>query len=94
MVDESVIVERGFTNKNMKLYNDAIISALESFKDNRILYWQSLVDFALQLNDSLDGMHLGPLAKDYASQSLINLLCNPITDIGYCCSKQLSKSVA
>jgi hypothetical protein len=79
-----------FTNANMKMYNDAILSALKSVPDNRVTYWHSY-ESTFRIEDSLDGIHIGPIGKHYDIQILINLLCNSVMqarDGHICCTSR------
>ncbi|OQV11471.1 putative CAS1 domain-containing protein 1 [Hypsibius exemplaris] len=75
-VNQSRLSDREFTNSNMRMYNEAIESALASQADSKVIYWNSLERLSYELDDSLDGLHFGPTAKYYATQMLMNLLCN------------------
>ncbi|OQV12926.1 putative CAS1 domain-containing protein 1 [Hypsibius exemplaris] len=81
MVNESVWISTGraFTNQNMKIYNNAIITVLDSTSNHGVIYWKSMQTISSLLNDSLDGLHFGPRAKYYDTQMLLNLLCNSVS---------------
>lgn len=70
--------KKAFTSSHMRIYNEAIELALASVPNNGVIYGKSLVLISYQLNDSLDGIHYGPTAKHYNTQSLLNL--SPFAD--------------
>ncbi|OWA54473.1 hypothetical protein BV898_18875 [Hypsibius exemplaris] len=72
----------GFTNENALLYNRMITEALDTLPDTsrrKITYWHSAWQSSVELNDGLDGLHLGPHTKHHLTQMLIDWLCSSVS---------------
>ncbi|OWA52527.1 hypothetical protein BV898_16979 [Hypsibius exemplaris] len=90
-------VGMGFTNRNMEIFNEMIKEALP--KESSVTYWQSAWESSLQMNDGIDGIHLGHQTTHHLAQMLMNWMCgstkgnsptsihrwNAIDDGAYCC---------
>ena len=54
-----------------------------------ITHWESYAQSCNRLNDTLDGLHIGPRSKDFLVDGIFNFLCNRVTypqEPGLCCS--------
>ncbi|OWA50367.1 hypothetical protein BV898_14886 [Hypsibius exemplaris] len=70
----------GFNNKNMKLYNDAILKVLssketENGESTAVTYWHSAWQASIQIDDGFDGLHMGGTIKHHLTQMLIDWTC-------------------
>ena len=61
----------------MILYNTAVQAILANNPSNRIVYWDSYVRTDEQIDDTADGLHVGPETRNTDIQILLNYLCNP-----------------
>ncbi|OWA51422.1 hypothetical protein BV898_15905 [Hypsibius exemplaris] len=74
-------VDAGFTNENMILYNRMITEALLTLPGSSrspLTYWHSALQASIELNDGLDGLHLGFQTKHHLIQMLINWMCSSL----------------
>ena len=61
--------------------------------DSSIIHWPSFTQSSSSLNDTLDGVHLGPQSKAFIIDSIMNFLCNDHvgpTKSNICCARSTS----
>ncbi|OWA50369.1 hypothetical protein BV898_14888 [Hypsibius exemplaris] len=81
-VKENVIAVKSrsadYTNKNMQLYNNMIREVLASQTTSGVIFWESAWEVSLQINDGIDGIHIGLQTKHHLAQMLLDWLCSPV----------------
>ncbi|OQV14886.1 hypothetical protein BV898_10918 [Hypsibius exemplaris] len=70
----------GVTNDQMRGYNAVVETAILSYNWTSFIYWKSY-EKAFSLQDSLDGIHLGPRAKEKDVSFLLDYICHLATGI-------------
>ncbi|OWA50368.1 hypothetical protein BV898_14887 [Hypsibius exemplaris] len=94
-------IDRGFTNKNMQLYNDMVrqvlISMYGKLQGSPVIFWESAWEVSVRLGDGIDGVHLGHDTKLHLAQMILDWICRPVSlesefaiseslnTPGYCC---------
>ncbi|OWA53177.1 hypothetical protein BV898_17611 [Hypsibius exemplaris] len=72
-LSQAQVARSKITNEELTAHNAVVRSALAS-RPSRIHYWESYLS-TFRLSESLDGLHLGPVAKYFDVQILLNVLC-------------------
>ncbi|OQV11568.1 putative CAS1 domain-containing protein 1 [Hypsibius exemplaris] len=71
----------GYTNTNMQRFNDVAREVLSSGKfspQSSVIFWESAWEASVQINDGVDGIHLGHETKLTLVQMLLDWICSPV----------------